>query len=180
MIVADIFGLTHELIQLCSELGSHVKIVDPYQGVMNLFEDEETAYQFFNDHVGLDKYTSILFDAINQYEDEVVLVGFSVGASAIWRCSAKVNQSKVKLAYCFYGSQIRHHIDIIPTFPVNMILAKYEEHFSVKAMFDTLRKIEMVNAQRSLGLHGFMNKLSQNFSQPEYDNFILLLNQHVI
>ena len=89
VIVSDIFGKTPALEKLCSDLPGRVIIVDPYKGKYLQFKDESEAYSYFSKHVGLDCYSKILENEVELVSDNLILVGFSIGASAIWEISDK-------------------------------------------------------------------------------------------
>ena len=179
ILVADIFGLTDELIELSEAIGGNAIILEPYDGEKNLFSSEKSAYQFFTNEVGLEKYAGHVLNEISKY-NKVRLIGFSVGAAAIWSCSTKLKKTQVKHAYCFYGSQIRNLMHTTPNFPVNVVLPKYEEHFSIQKMDELFQRMENITIQRSDFLHGFMNKRSCNFNQAEYNRYIIKLRQQTI
>lgn len=89
-LVSDIFGRTKALEKIGIEISGNdpdIRIIDPYQGVDLFFETEALAYDYFMDRVGLKKYVSILMDHLACSAPDMVLIGFSVGASAIWEIS---------------------------------------------------------------------------------------------
>jgi len=180
VLVSDIFGLTDELIELGNTLWGNCLIIDPYMGEKNKFTDEDLAYQYFIKHVGLERYSSHLLEKLATINDQASVLGFSVGASAIWKLSDKVSPASIDTAYLFYGSQIRKMLDIQPTFELKLVLPRFEDHFSVAAMAEALKSIDNVSLERSEGLHGFMNKLSRNFNQSVYDDHCARLRKHGI
>jgi len=180
VLISDIFGLTDELIELGNTLWGNCLIIDPYSGEKNKFTDEGLAYRYFTDHVGLERYSSHLLEQLDTINGQTSLVGFSVGASAIWKVSDKLSSASIDRAYLFYGSQIRKMLDTQPTFELNLVLPKFEDHFSVADMAEALKSIDYVSLEHSEGLHGFMNKLSRNFNQSEYDDYSARLCKHGI
>lgn len=177
IIVSDIFGLTDELEALRDSLGKNAIILDPYNSKRNQFIDEKRAYQHFQRNCGIERYADYVFGEVSKTSEAVSLIGFSVGASAIWNCSQWLSQQNVSASHLFYGSQIRHASHIAPRIPITIILPEYENHFSIKALSDLLRSVENVTVEHSLGLHGFMNKLSTNFNRTEYEKYVCTLNQ---
>ena len=57
IVVSDIFGVTPALIDLCNSLECETVIVDPYGGEQIGFTAESTAYSFFMENVGLEKWS---------------------------------------------------------------------------------------------------------------------------
>ena len=84
VLVADIWGLTPALHKLGKELGDAL-IIDPYQGKQMDFINEQSAYDYFSKHIGLDQYLKLFQAKIEEISDVKTLIGFSVGASVLWR-----------------------------------------------------------------------------------------------
>ena len=103
------------------------------------------------------------------------LIGFSVGASAIWQISEKEELPEVLNATCFYGSQIRNNINVNSKFPIHLIFPKSEEHFSVSELTKEIRDKEKVGVEQTDFLHGFMNTHSQNYDQLGYNQHLQAL-----
>jgi dienelactone hydrolase len=181
IIVADIFGKTPGLIKLGEELSVDF-IIDPYDGKFVNFDNEAQAYSYFTEHIGLDAYVEKLSQIIKQCSDDVILIGFSVGAAAIWRLSSS-NSEKiekiVKHATCFYGSQIRHSTELLPTFDIKLIFPKSEIHFDVNELKLILADKAKVKVLQVDYLHGFMNPYSKNFNQAGYSLHVASLKQEL-
>ena len=89
----------------------------------------------------------IIKQSLNDSLDNLLLIGFSVGASVIWELSDKFyNKKKIK-AVCFYGSQIRYSLDINPTIEMDLIFPEYEPHFNIKNLFSQLSHKKNVNCK---------------------------------
>lgn len=182
VIVADIFGVTPALTTLGSAVNADI-IVDPYEGEQLAFENETQAYHYFTNQVGLDAYVSKLSKVMQACADNVSLIGFSVGAAAIWKLSESTNveiTKRVKCAICFYGSQIRHLTTFSPRFDIQLIFPKSEAHFDVQALTELLANKNRVTAVQIDFLHGFMNSHSNNFNQAGYTKHVELLRQDII
>ena len=179
VLVSDIFGKTPALVTLAKKLNANM-IVDPYSGVDMAFNSEQQAYEYFIQHSGLENYESILHEAIKPLENNVILIGFSVGASAIWSMSAKSSVKTSAKGICFYGSQIRHHTELNPAFEIELIFPHYEQHFDVKALQAKLATKPNVSAKCIDYLHGFMNPHSNNFNQRAYDETLAVLSNKLI
>ena len=179
IIASDIFGVTPSLKAFAKSLQStqhNVYIIDPYAGVQHNFIDEEQAYQYFTKNVGLDSYAKTVEHFIedkmqptaNQNNTINVLIGFSIGASAIWQISANERIKIIDHTFYFYGSQIRKLTHVEPAMPSTVIFPKYESHFSVTALQQEVQKHALVSTKRCNYLHGFMNTHSTNFNEYAY------------
>jgi len=111
-----------------------------------------------------------LFNKLKTSNDPVSLIGFSVGAAAIWMISDR-KKLKVNAAQCFYGSQIRHHTNITPSFPIELIFPLSEPHFSVTEAIIKLSGRPNVKITQVPYLHGFMNQCSTNYNAVGYELF---------
>lgn len=175
ILVSDVFGLTPALFDLSKELGG-CSIIDPYKGQMMAFKNESEAYSYFIENIGISYYSSFLANAIDSMTEEVILIGFSVGASAIWKLSEKVNNTLIKQAVCFYGSQIRNFTHIEPHFNIHLIFPSSEPHFDVLALQEQLANKVNVKANKVEYFHGFMNYYSKNYSEAGYKAHLNLLH----
>ena len=172
LVVTDIFGRTDAVEKLARELSTGTEIIDPYDGQWIRFNDEQQAYHYFRTHTGIERYSKHLQQQILKHSGKVKLIGFSVGAAAIWNISEQFSPELVTDAICFYGSQIRHSMTIKPIFPVELILPKSEAHFSVSEMSEQLRNTDNVCIQSTQYLHGFMNPYSQNYDHVAYQHYL--------
>lgn len=181
-LVPDIFGRTPAFETICTQMSqtaTDIQVIDPYNGVNHNFGTQTHAYEYFMDHVGLEKYQDILTNKLTQYEQDIVLIGFSVGASAIWRISHQPSLKHVKKAFCFYGSQISQNINIHPIFDIELIFPKQEPFFDVDELIGVLNKKALVTCIKTNGLHGFMNELSTHFNPDCYKDFIQHLRTYL-
>ncbi len=180
LVVSDIFGKTPALEELAKAMPVTTDIIDPYDGKFMAFKDEQEAYNYFCNEVGLDSYCLQLKKQVDSLKQPVVMIGFSVGASAIWKLSAHMDMEKVKSAACFYGSQIRHELNIRPVFPITLILPASEKHFSIEQFRSDLKERDNVSFIQSRYFHGFMNKYSKNFSEEGYHSMLSLFSNIVL
>ena len=181
-LVSDIFGRTQAFETICTQLSqaaTDLQIIDPYNGVNHKFETQTHAYEYFMDRVGLKEYQDILTNKLTQYEQDIVLIGFSVGASAIWGISHQPSLKHVQKAFCFYGSQIRRNINIHPLFDIELIFPKQEPFFNVDELISLLHKKTLVTCIKINGRHGFMNELSTHFNPDYYKDFIQHLRTYL-
>ncbi|WP_024954538.1 dienelactone hydrolase family protein [Sulfurospirillum arcachonense] len=174
IVVSDIFGKTPALVQLAKEINAK-KIIDPYDGKNMSFTDENEAYSYFVNNVGIDTYLEKLQKALQLENSTNSLVGFSIGASIIWRLSETSSSQYVKNAVCFYGSQIRNFTNINPNFDTKLIFPKYEKHFDVEKLQNELVQKKNVEITTVNHFHGFMNYYSTNYNEKEYIKQIDLL-----
>ncbi len=117
VIVTDIFGRTPALETLARDIGSVAAIIDPYDKASMNFAAEPLAYEYFMTHVGIFAYKQLIAARLAESARIDLLIGFSVGAAAIWRISGSLSPGKIARAVCFYGSQIRHATDMAPESP---------------------------------------------------------------
>lgn len=176
IIVSDIFGKTKALEKIADRIAGIVQIFDPYNGKNMEFKREADAYAYFSSEIGIDTYAQKLSEKIKALTGPVDLLGFSVGASAIWQISQYSDLSNIVGATCFYGAQIRHYKDVSPLFPVLLIFPITEPHFSIPELIEVLEKKEEVQIIKTAFFHGFMNTLSQHFDQDAYCEFMQLLH----
>lgn len=173
-LVSDVFGITPGLLRLKEEIGAET-IVDPYNGQSMAFNNEADAYSHFVSTVGLEGYVSILFKTLEAFETPTTLIGFSVGASAVWSISSSNERNLVKQAYCFYGSQIRNFTETEPCYRTNLIFPQSESHFDVAELIHKLTNKPNVSISQVEYLHGFMNYYSTNFNEKAYKEYTTLL-----
>lgn len=93
----------------------------------------------------------------------IVLLGFSVGATAAWICSEKENTADKVIGY--YGSRIRDYQTITPRCPTLLIFAKEEKSFNVSELTSVLEEKKSVNVSVLDGKHGFSDPFSKNFNE---------------
>jgi len=167
IIMTDIFGLTTDIdllaVSLSTEL-TRVTVIDPYDGHKQTFINEQAAYDTFMTQCGHERYISAVASAIALSEDEVVLLGFSAGASAAWKAIDRHSNPLIKHCIGFYPSQIRNHLDVIPCCPVTLVFPCEEKHFEVDNILSALASLKQVHCIKTSFYHGFMNSLSENYS----------------
>ena len=186
LIAADIFGHTPALDQLAKRLAeklpkSTIHIIDPYDG-MTQFRDETKAYAFFT-RTGILAYSKKIADRLGSDRktgrQTQILIGFSVGASAIWQLSGDTSFAYIQQAIGFYGAQIRHHPEIRPVFDNRLVWPRSEPHFDGDRLILDLKETPRVSCYKTFGLHGFMNERSQNFDQHLYETWLEQLSSWV-
>lgn len=178
IIASDIFGRTPELEAIATQLSSNsckAAIIDPYEGKYREFTNESEAYSYFQQNVGIGKYKNAVLEAAARAKRNLILIGFSVGASAIWAISDKARIQKNAKAVCFYGSQIRNFTNVNPRIKIELIFPEHELHFDVRNMISQLSPKSHITCYTVPYLHGFMNKKSVNFNEASYHKHLRLL-----
>lgn len=177
ILVADIYGKTVELEEIANILsieGDQIIIIDPYRGYSQNFLSESSAYRYFMENVELQSYGERVLKAVVHTQGRTLLIGFSMGASAIWSISDKLGSRLDLEAICFYGSQIRDYASIYPLIKIELIFPEHESHFSVTKLITQLSGLgnKRVTCQTTPYSHGFMNRLSDKFNQRAYEYFL--------
>lgn len=179
IIVSDIFGLTPHLELLASNVSSKYQIIDPYNGKNVAFRSEAEAYEKFINVCGIKQYTDMLFRKINSCNEKIFIVGFSVGASAVWNNLESSSSLIIQKAVCFYGSRIREKTEVKPCCDTVLIFPKKEDHFSVSELSRLLANTPSVRCINTDFHHGFMNRLSDNFDKTGYLKYLEWLKKDV-
>ncbi len=162
LIAADIYGVTPAFRALAAGLGSEAQFLSPWSGEGSPYATEQAAHAAFVAGPGLDAYAERI--ALAAAGEAVTLVGFSVGATAAWLFAAGQQCHSGSRLVLFYGSRIRHYLDLRPRCRVEAIFAEHEPAFDPSAVAasiasETVRTVVVAGA-----VHGFMNALS-----PGYD-----------
>lgn len=135
LLLTDIFGQCAGLKCLLADLsqaGAMVEIIDPYQGKPQQFADEKQAYAAYTAACGHNAYAAIAPQALQSCSQPFDLaIGFSAGATALWRALADVDSKQLKQAILFYPGQIHRHLTFNPKVPVQVIFGHSEPHFAV-------------------------------------------------
>ena len=183
LLATDIFGYTKAieiLKQRFELLCETVHILDPYDAKSMNFHDENEAYDVFNEHCGLEHYATRCSQALDAcVSKETILIGFSMGASALWQVLNGRRDATIKGFYGFYASQIRHSLDAKPCIPCTLIFPKNERHFDVDDVITQLDKNENVTCLKTAYLHGFMNPCSMNYNVKGNAEYCQWLEEHL-
>ncbi len=183
IVASDIFGNTPAFREIADEVSANfesVYLVDPYNRQRMEFENETVAYAYFKENVGLDRYTRIVSESISRMRGPVRLLGFSVGASAIWSLSGNQDLHQHAKAVCFYGSQIRHFVTMLPKIKMELFFPHFEPHFDVAALMSLISKGPNVRCHQTAYRHGFMNKDSVNFDADGYRQYLQIIIDRLI
>jgi len=163
IVVSDIFGKTDSISQLTAQLApyySEVAIIDPYEGQAVTFENEEHAYQHFQQNCGITKLTALLEKAAIDSKQKTDIIGFSVGGTSAWEVSGKDISTNIRNVVSFYSSRIRGKTNISPKYPTSLIFPASEKSFELEPVIRAVEKKQNVEVIRTNYLHGFMNSVS--------------------
>ena len=171
LLVTDIFGHccgSKRLQQDLAQANITVKTVDPYQGKLQHFVDEDKAYVAFSTQCGHDTYAAVVAQALqNSQQCFDFAIGFSAGATALWRALAGTDSTSVKQAILFYPGQIHQYLALKPQIPAQVIFGHSEPHFAVADICQQLQQ-QGVTAISTPYAHGFINPASQAFDEAGY------------
>ena len=174
--VTDIFGKTEcfeEFLGNISPSYDSVEVLDPYGGEEIDFKDGAEAYGYFQKKMGLKAYSQTLLKNLKGKEKQrVTLLGFSVGASAIWAVSEELELFSNMKAICFYSSQVRNYLDVNPSILIDLYFSKAEPSYDVEEVIAKLSIKPKVQCHKTEYGHGFMNRKSKNFSQRGYTQYL--------
>lgn len=179
VILSDIFGKTPELEAFAASITSDYVIFSPYAN-NTVFNDEQNAYQYFVDNVGIDNYFAYVRNQLKNNQVPYCLLGFSVGASIAWRLSGEARDiAEPTKLLAFYGGQIRHYSQLTPKLiskhKVELIFPHKEQHFNVNDLVKTLKT--KVKVSQVPYAHGFMNPRSTNFSATGFRAYQKIIAQ---
>lgn len=181
VVITDIYGKTKSLEESLSCLSAKyevTEIIDPYDSNEIHFKNEEEAYSSFQEYIGLNGYIEKSYKFLKDKPfQEFHLLGFSVGATAVWAISQMLEFNQNTKGICFYGSQIRNFLQVNPKIEIEHYFPKSEPHFCVDEVIGALNKKDKVNCFKTDFLHGFMNKKSKNYNENAcLKYFKILLN----
>jgi len=187
ILVPDIFGCTTEfkqyanvqksiLTQILNQGVEHVLVelvlIDPYQGHIFEFKNDTQAYEKYMSLGGHEHYLCLIKKVIEDNKDEnICFIGFSAGASAIWRAIDGFNSDKKCQFIGFYPSQIRNFLDIQLNIESHIIFPQTESHFEVNNVIENLAHYDLLKISHTQYQHGFMNPRSTGFNEIAFNEF---------
>ncbi|MBM7071016.1 dienelactone hydrolase family protein [Shewanella sp. 202IG2-18] len=174
IIITDIWGRTPATEKLAQSF-NNARIIDPYTGIDFRFKQEQEAYNYFQTNIGLNKYVEHLRKELENQKEPYVLIGFSMGASAVWKLSEQLHKLCCNKFIGFYGSQIRKATEIEPSIPTHLIFPKQEAHFDIDELMDALKQKPQLEMTKAAYLHGFMNQHSENYDPNGYQSYLNFL-----
>lgn len=180
VIVTDIFGVTAAVLSLANSLMRkqvQVEVIDPYDGANKAFIDEQLAYEAFITSCGHDSYFHKVKYAISSSLEDLVIIGFSAGATAAWRVMACHLNPKSLHFMGFYPGRIRNYLNISPKYPCTIILPNHEDHFNISEVSSALTGIDNVFCINTEFGHGFISPSSYRYSKIGAEAFNDVINQ---
>lgn len=163
IIATDIHGINQQLRAMFQDFGNEVTFLSPWPDESSPYANEQEAVAAFQADHGMEKYQQqIAQEAGNA---PAILIGFSVGATALWRYIASELCHPQSRAQLYYGSRIRDHQTSIPRCQTRVIFAEHEASFQP---VDIIANITHPNVECSIIAgthHGFMNPRSPNFRE---------------
>lgn len=183
LVVTDIFGRTKcldELVEYLSDRQIQPDILDPYDGHYRAFENEEEAYERFRSDVGLDRYIHQLQEKVARIGSKNSLIlGFSVGASALWAAAQFMKSDDRIRGLCFYSSQIRRYLDVVPKIDIELYFANNEPAYDVYEISGAVSRSGRVRCVMTGYGHGFMNEKSRNFNAEGFDTYRKIIKNRI-
>ncbi|QII50487.1 dienelactone hydrolase family protein [Bacillus paralicheniformis] len=168
IVLHEIYGINrhmHEVCRLIAEQGFDVICPNllnrdqPFD-----YAEEKAAYLFFMENVGfpgvLRKINTIISKLDRQYL-KIILLGFSVGATAAWLCS---EDERVDGIAGYYGSRIRDYLNISPSCPALLFFPEKEQSFDVDECISQLES-KKVKTVKLKGEHGFSDPYSVKYNR---------------
>lgn len=166
IVLHEIYGVNQHIESVCERFrkAGYDVICPNLIGRASAFDYDlaEQAYRHFMETVGFAAAVALVKASAKRAKQRyarVYLLGYSVGATIAWLCSAEAGVCDGMIGY--YGSRIRDAKEIIPQCPQRLLFAS-EEAFNVKRLvrFWERRK---VNARVIDGKHGFADPFSRNY-----------------
>lgn len=170
----DTWGRTPHVNAMARSLAeiASVTVVDPYDSTNQQFASEEEAHARYLDVGGPDYFASCIGSALEESTEPTCLVGFSVGASAVWSTVSADNAGAARWALCFYDPAIRNMIELEPKTQVELIFASNEKQFDVEVVARDLQDKQNVQCYVTPFSHGFMNSAYDHFNQDVYEFWV--------
>lgn len=163
----EIYGKNQHISRVCEQyhnLGYDVYCPDLLDGAEAFpYSRQQEAYEHFKAYIGFDvfeNYVQLLSKLRPKYRS-IVLIGYSVGATIAWRCSAS--------GLCdgmvgYYGSRIRDYPEVKPKCPTLLIFAENEPNFDPRNLARTLGHKKYTSIVTLGGNHGFCDPYTINYT----------------
>jgi dienelactone hydrolase len=166
IVLHEIYGVNDHMKRICRQLESQgFDVICPNLIERDLpfsYKEGKIAYQHFTGNIGFEKASEQVINLIVELKrtyKQVVMMGYSIGATIAWICSTEVMIDGV---VGFYGSRIRDYLNIQPKCPVLLFYPEKEVSFSVDELMNQLKR-ENVEVYQLAGRHGFADKDSLNY-----------------
>ncbi len=160
IVASDIHGVNDKLRAQFAILGQPI-IVSPWPGDGRPFATEQNAVDAFYRQDGLAAYEKKIAEAANG--EAALLVGFSVGATSLWRYVASLKCNTKSRAVLYYGSRIRDYPELRPRCATSVIFASHEPSFDPQSLALSIRNSGTQCSVIDGTQHGFMNPCSTHY-----------------
>lgn len=160
IVASDIHGVSDKLREQFAMLGQPI-IVSPWPGDGRPFATEQDAVAEFHRQDGLAFYETKIAEAANG--EAALLVGFSVGATSLWRYVASLRCNTRCHAVLYYGSRIRECPELRPRCATSVFFAAHEPSFDPQGLAFSIRKSGTRCSVIDGTHHGFMNPCSVHY-----------------
>ena len=173
LIAADVFGPTPELQAFAAALDQPTRVIGPSESPAPAAWSEAMAYASFIDGGGIPPYVHRLEQVLSDPAAGIErVIGFSVGAAALWALLATLRARSIRSATLFYGSRIRDQLDRVPLCPVQLVFAEHEKSFCPSNLVATLRARGHDAVLDPGSQHGFMNRRSPGFDPARQAKYL--------
>lgn len=183
VILHEIYGINEHILSMKRKFeneGYTTCCIDLLNNKVFNYDESEEAYSYFMKGVGFNNAKSRVINYISvnlRNYDQVYLLGYSIGATTAWLCSAEKDLVSGVIGY--YGSRIRDYLNVKPEVPVLLFFPSEEKEFEVNYLVAELKYKDNVKVYQLEGLHGFAdsyskyyNRKSKNLSEKIMDEFI--------
>ncbi|QID16042.1 MULTISPECIES: dienelactone hydrolase family protein [unclassified Paenibacillus] len=167
VVLHEIYGVNRHIKETAAALeaqGYDTLMPDLLGGRTFSYAEAEEAYRHYHSTVGAEGARDRLLPLLRRLRERsgrVLLVGFSVGASAAWLCAAV--EGAADGAVCYYGSRIREHAGLEPRCPVLLLWAEQEPGFDVQELSASMAGMEQVTSRIFNAQHGFADSGSLRY-----------------
>ncbi|MBV8123323.1 MAG: hypothetical protein JO370_04485 [Paucibacter sp.] len=176
VVASDIHGVHDQLRSQLAILGQPT-IVSPWPGEGHSFASEKDAATEFHLRDGLASHEQKIAEAVNG--ENAVLIGFSVGATSLWRYVSSIRCNPKSRAILYYGSRIRDCVELVPRCPTTVFLAEHEPSFDPKSVVASIRKSGAICSIIAGTGHGFMSSTSKHYRPDIANEHFRLLSSEV-
>jgi dienelactone hydrolase len=160
IVASDIHGIHDQLRAQLAVLGEPI-IVSPWPGEGRPYATEQDAASAFHQQDGPSSYEQKIAEAVNG--EAALLIGFSVGATSLWRYVAGSQCSTNSRAFLYYGSRIRDYLTLVPRCPTSVFFAEHEPSFHPESVAISVRESGALCSVISGTRHGFMSPTSSHY-----------------
>lgn len=160
VVASDIHGIHDPLRVQLAILGEPI-IISPWSGEGCPYATEQAAVSEFHRQDGLSSYEQKIAEAVNG--EAALLIGFSVGATSLWRYVSGAQCNSNSRAFLYYGSRIRDYLELTPRCPTSVLFAEHESSFHPESVAISVRKSGALCSVISGTHHGFMSPLSSHY-----------------